>query len=117
MRVVGKEGKSLALHLSAVSAIDAPHLELEIDARVPVGQIAGPTNRAVVPHPVRRPASRARRFFERRTSGMTRALRSPNNPRNVASGRNPGNRYVSDSRFVLHEVSIAESCQLSAPRQ
>ena len=117
MRVVGEEGKSLALHLSAASAIDAPHLELEIDARVPVGQIAGSTNRAVVPPPVCRAASSACRFFERRTSGMTRALRSPNNPRNVASGRNPGNRYASDKRFRLGEVGIAQSCQLSAPHQ
>jgi hypothetical protein len=117
MRVVGEEGKPLALHLSAASAIDAPHLELEIDARVPIGQIAGPTNRAVVPPPVHRPTRRTSRFFERRTSVMTRALRSPNTPRNIASGRTPGNRYASDRRFGFDEVGIVKSCQLFAPRQ
>ena len=92
MRVVGQEGKPLALHLTTASAIDTPHLECEIDARVAVGQIAGMTNRAGVPALMPRSARSARRFFERRTSVMTRALRSPNTPRNVTSGRTPGNR-------------------------
>jgi hypothetical protein len=38
------------------------------------------------------PARAARRFFERRHSAMTRAMRSPNTPTTVDPGRNPGKR-------------------------
>lgn len=109
MRVVGEEGKPLALHLSAASAIDAPHLELERDTRVPVGQIACLTNRAVVPPPMHRPTRRAHRFFERRTSVMTRARGSPPRPRICSSGRKLANRYASSKRLRRGERAIGQS--------
>ena len=113
MRVVGQERESLAFHLATTAASDPPHLELEVDARIPVGQIACSAYRAVVPAAMRRPAAAADRFFERRTSVMTRALRSPNTPRSIVRGRKPENRYASARRIGFDEVGIAISCQIS----
>ena len=92
LRVVGQEGKPRALPLTTASASDTPPRACEIAARVSVGQIAGTTNGAVVPALRHRAARSARRFVEWPTSVMTRALRSPHTPRNVTSGRTPGNR-------------------------
>lgn len=117
MRVVGQKSEPLALHVPATSTIHTPHLEFEVDARVPVGQIARPANRTVVPTPMQRPTRAAQRFFERRTSDMTRALRSPNTPRTVGSGRKAGNLYASERRFGFDEVGIGKSRQICAHRE
>src|SRR5262245_31814119 len=60
-----------------------------------------------------RPARAADRFFERRTSVMTRALRSPNTPWSIARGRKPGNRHASARRIGFDEPDIEISCQVS----
>src|SRR5665213_2430584 len=78
MRVVGEERESLAFHLATTAARDPPHFEFEIDARIPAGQITCSTNGAVIPAVMHCPARAADIFFERRTSLITRALRSPN---------------------------------------
>jgi hypothetical protein len=114
MRVVGQERESLPFHLATAAASDPPCLEFEIDPGIPVGQIACSPCRPVVPAVMRRPARATGRSFERRTSVMPRALRSPNTPRSIARGRNPGNRYPSDRRLGFDEVGIRTSCQLSA---
>ena len=53
--------------------------------------------------------TRHKPFFCRRTRTTIRATGSPNNPRTVASGRAPANRYWSCSRRCL---PIAKSCQV-----
>jgi len=59
----------------------------------------------------------AERFFERRTSVMTRDFESPKTPRTNSSGRKPANRYASSRRLRLREVAIAKSCQFPQHRQ
>ena len=117
VRVVGKECEPLALHLATTAASHPPHLELEIDARIPVGQIACSTYRPVVPAVMHRPTGAADCCFERRMSVMTRALRSPNTPRSIARGRKPANRNASLRCFGFDEVGIRISCQTSAFRK
>ena len=63
MGVVGQERESLAFHLATTAAIDPPHLEFEKDARIPVGQIACLTHRAIVPAVMHRPAGAADFFL------------------------------------------------------
>jgi len=62
-RVVGQEIEPLALHLAAASALHAPNLDLEIDARIAAGQIANLARAPVVPDPVRPTAAAAERFL------------------------------------------------------
>ena len=91
--VVGQELQPLALHVPAALARNAPHLELQEDARVAAGQIANPPRASVVPARMHSTTAAAERFFERRLRVMTRAFGSPNTPRTVGSGRNPGKAY------------------------
>jgi hypothetical protein len=51
----------------------------------------------------------ADRFFERRTSVMTRADESPKTPRTDSSGRKPANRYASSRRLCLGEIAIEKT--------
>ena len=104
-RVVSQEFQALALHLAAAPAIDAPHLELKEDAQAPAGQIARAADLAVIPARPHLPTTAAGRFFDRRTSLMTRACRSPNIPRTCSKGRKPTNRYASRNRRRFVEVA------------
>jgi hypothetical protein len=85
----------LSFHLAAAPAKNPPNLEFQIDPRIATGQIPDAPCRAVVPTRVRSTTLLADRFFERRTSVMTRAFESPKTPRTNSSGRKPGNRYSS----------------------
>ena len=114
-RVVGQEVQPLALHVPATLAPHAPHLELQVDARVATRQIANAPRASVVPARVRSTAAAAERFFERRTRVMTRAFGSPNTPRTVGCGRNPGKAYASHSRRCrFAELAIRKSSQFRA---
>jgi hypothetical protein len=97
-RVVRQKVEPLPLHLAATAALDPPHLQFQKYPRVSAGQIAYPTDLAVVPTHLHATAAPACRFFERRLSVITRAFGSPKIPRTVGSGRKPGNEYVSQSR-------------------
>lgn len=94
-----------------------PHLELEVNADVPTGQVANPPRGAVVETRVNTPAGTTSGFFDRRVSVITRAFGSPKTPRRRACGRKPGNRYVSSRPLDLVEVGIEQSCQISVSRQ
>jgi hypothetical protein len=107
----------LSFHLAAAPAKNPPNLEFQIDPRIATGQIPDAPCRAVVPTRVRSTTLLADRFFERRTSVMTRAFESPKTPRTNSSGRKPGNRYASSRRLRLREAAIAKSCQFPQHRQ
>jgi len=95
--------------------LDAPHLEFEVNARIAAGQIPRAARAPVVPALVRASAAAAERFFERRTRVMTRAFGSPNTPRTVLCGRNPGKAYASHSRRCrFAELAIRKSSQFRA---
>ena len=96
--IVREKLQPLAFHFAATAALHAPHLDLQINARVATGQIANAPRAPVVPPGVNSTATAADRFFERRTRVMTRAFGSPNTPRTVGFGRNPSNAYASHSR-------------------
>jgi hypothetical protein len=104
-RVVRQELQALTLHLAALTAPDAPHLELQEDPQIAGCKIANAPNFAIVPAEVLSSARPARRFFERRTSVTTRACGSPNTPRRSSTGRKPGNRYASSNRRRLVDVT------------
>jgi hypothetical protein len=117
-RVVGKKLQSLALHFAADLALDTPHLEFEVNTRIAAGQIARAPDTPVVPDPVRSPAAATERFFERLRRVMTRAFGSPNTPRTVLCGRNPGKAYASHSRRCrFAELAIGKSSQFRAARK
>src|SRR5215831_7382555 len=114
MRVVSQELELLAFHFATRPAVDAPHVEFEKNARVSAGEIAHATDRAIVPALMLGSASTARRFFERRLSLMMRALKSPNRPRTVATGRKPGKAYASWSRRFRVRAAIRKSRPISS---
>jgi hypothetical protein len=93
-----QEVEPLDLHFPATLAPHPTQLDLHKDARVATRQIANAPRASVVPAHVRSSTATAERFFERRLKVMTRAFGSPNTPRTVGSGRNPGNAYSSQSR-------------------
>ena len=97
--------------------LDAPNLEIEVDAVIGTGQIPDPTGSAVVPRAVRRTALATDRFFPRRTRVMRRARGSPNSPCTRASGRKPGKVYASARRRCLGDWAIRTSCRASPPSQ
>lgn len=114
-RVVGEKREPLALHFSTALALYAPHLEFDVGARIATGEIARLARAPVVPARVRSPAVATKRFFEGRTRLMTRPLESPNTPRTVLCGRNPGKAYVSDSRRCrFANFAIRKSSQFQA---
>jgi len=111
-RVVGQKVETLAFHLAAAPALNAPHLDVQVHARVGTGQVAYPAHLPVVPAGVHLAASPAHRFFERRTRRITRAFGSPKTPVMVSAGRNPGNAYASQRRLRdVREVAIRRTCQ------
>jgi|GEM_PF-6793484 len=71
-RVVGQKLQPLTLHPVTTEAGHPPHLELEVDAIWPAGQIASTPIGAVVPTRAALTAVAADRFFERRTSRTIR---------------------------------------------
>ena len=116
-RVVGQKVELFASHLASTGAAQAPYLEFEVDPRVGAGLVAGASGRAVVPARVRSPAVLADRFFERRTSGMTRVIGSPKMPWMSSRGSKPGKRYASMRRLRLRSVAMAESCHVQRRHQ
>src|SRR5690606_31634497 len=91
-RAVEQPLESLAPHLAAFPAADAPKIHFEVDPVVTRGQIADPARPPVVPAAMLGPTGAADCFFERRFSRMTRAQRSPKTPRSLRTGVNPGKR-------------------------
>ena len=75
-RILRQKRNRLGLHLAALHAIDAPNLELKIDAGVATGQIPYLSMFVVVPAALDMATDAAGRFFERRTSVTTRACGS-----------------------------------------
>jgi len=71
--IVREKGELLALHSSATPARNPADPDSQKDPRVRARQVPHLSLGAVVEDPSRPPARRARRFFERRTSEMTRA--------------------------------------------
>ena len=115
--IVRQEVELLALHGTATPAPDAPDFDLQEDARVAARQIANPPYAPVVPTRMNSPTAPADRFFERRARLMIRAFGSPNTPRTVGCGRNPGNAYASQRRrSLLADLAIPSRCQNPAPR-
>ena len=104
-RVVRQELQALALHLAALAASDAPHLEFQEYAQSAGRKIASPAKLAIVPPGMFSSTRPAGRFFERRTSVTMRACGSPNTPRTFSIGRKPGNRYASSKRRRFVEVT------------
>lgn len=116
VRVVRQKAQSFALHAAIASTADPTSFEFEVNPYIAVRQISNATHPAIVD---RAPSttSLASRFFERRTSVTTRAMRSPKTPRSASQGPNPSNRYASDRRLSLREVAIAKSCPISRGHQ
>ena len=105
--VVGQEIELLAFHLVANPTMHASHFDLQVDTGVATGQVANASSAPVVPARVDSTTTAADRFFERRTSVMTRAFGSPKTPRTVGCGRKSASAYASDSRlFRLTEFAI-----------
>jgi hypothetical protein len=104
-RVVRQELQTLALHLAALAAPDAPYLELQEYAQAASRKISSAANLAIVPPGMFSSACPAGRFFERRTRVTMRACGSPNTPRTSSMGRKPGNRYASSKRRRFVEVT------------
>src|SRR5487761_2409344 len=114
--IVGQKLQPFAFHFAAASALHAPHLDLQEDALVPTREIANASRTSVVPARMNSPATAADCFFERRTRVMTRAFGSPNTPRTVCCGRNPGNAYASHRRrWRFVELAIRTCCPIHAP--
>src|SRR3972149_3369421 len=90
-RIVRQPLQTLPLHSPTTPAIHPPDFHLQVDPLIPAGQTPPPASPPVIPPRLDSPTAPARRFFERRINGMTRALGSPNTPLTVAPGRNPGN--------------------------
>ena len=110
-RVVGQEVEAFPFHFAAAPAMDAPHFDVQVNARVGAGQVAHPAHFPVVPAGIHFSASATHRFFERRRRVMTRAFGSPKIPLTVSAGRNPGKAYASRRRFRVREVAIRRACQ------
>ena len=114
-RIVRQKVEQLALHLAAVTAVEAPHLQFQKNPRVAARQIAHAPYLAIVPAHLGATATATSRFFERRLRRIIRTFGSPNTPCTVCSGRNPGKLYASHSRrrrfaaFVIHL-----GCQIEA---
>ena len=116
-RVLQQKLQSLGLHAATAPTLDAPHLEVEVDAVIGAGQIPNPTGSAIVPSAVWGAALPADRFFPRRTRVTRRARGSPNSPCTRSSGRKPGKVDASARRRRLGAWAIRTSCQVSPPSQ
>src|ERR1022692_3846966 len=116
-RVLKEILQPLALHGAAPPTLNAPHLQIQVNAVVPTGQIPCASPPAVVPAPMHRATGPTDCFFPRRTGVISRACGSPNRPCTVSKGRRPGKRYASARRRALRVLGIAQSCQNLAPRK
>jgi hypothetical protein len=115
-RIVSEEVQLFPLHLATAAAVDAPHLQFQINPRVAARQIAHAPQFAIVPAHLTATAIAAHGFFERRLSLITRAFGSPNTPCTVGSGRNPGKLYASHRRRQRFAVlAIHLGCQIGGP--
>ena len=94
-RVVGQKGKLLLLHLAAAPALDAAHLQIEVDAKRAAREIAYPPALPVVDTRRDTTTGAACRFFPRRSRVTTRAWGSPKTPSRRRQGRKLGKRYAS----------------------
>src|ERR1019366_7184728 len=101
----------------APPTLNAPHLQIQVNAVVPTGQIPCASPPAVVPAPMHRATGPTDCFFPRRTRVISRACGSPNRPCTVSKGRKPGKRYASARRRDLRVLGIAQSCQNLASRK
>lgn len=115
-RVLEKTLQPLALHGTAVPAVDPSHFQLQVNAVAPTRQIPRSTLPPVVPTEMNRPTGTANCFFPRRTRRMSRACGSPKIPWTVCRVRKPGNLYASARRRTLRALGIRTSCQNLAPR-
>jgi hypothetical protein len=97
-RVVCQKVQPFLFHLSAATAIDAPHLQLKQYSHVPAGQVTHLPDFAVVPSHLDAAIASTRCFFDRRFKVTMRTFGSPKTPRTTGSARNPSNEYVSQSR-------------------
>src|SRR5271157_597899 len=104
-RIVGQELHTLTLHLAAMAAIDAPHLELQEHPHATARNIPHPARSAIVPARLLPATCVADCFFDRRTSVMIRAYGSPKTPRTCSTGRKPANRYASANRRRFVELA------------
>src|ERR1700752_2706294 len=115
-RVVCQKIEPFLFHLAAATAINAPHLQLEQDARVPAGQITHLPDFAVVPSHLDAATASTRCFFDRRFKLTMRTFGSPKTPRTTGSARNPSNEYVSQSRRRRFDLlAIQKLCQILNP--
>ena len=105
-RVAGQPIEPFALHGAAAATVKAANVELQVDPERTAREVPDPPFPAVVPAALHSTATPAGRFFDRRRSTMTRACGSPNTPRAVGSGRNPGNAYPSHRRRRLVDLAI-----------
>jgi len=65
-RVVGEKRQPLSLHLPALNAVDASHIDVQEYSRVPAREIPDPSAFLVVEDSVPATTAAARGFFERR---------------------------------------------------
>src|ERR1700741_2703021 len=115
-RGVCQKVEPFLFHFAAATAIDAPHLQLEQDARVPAGQITHLPDFAVVPSHLDAATASTRCFFDRRFKVMMRNFGSPKTPRTTGSTRNPSNEYVSQSRRRRFDsFAIQHLCHILRP--
>src|ERR1700758_459709 len=97
-RIVRQKVELLPLHPAATAAVEPPHLQFEINPRVATRQITHAAQLAIVPAHLHTTTTSANRFFERRSSLITRAFGSPKTPCTVGCGRKPGKQSAPHSR-------------------
>ena len=94
-RIVREPVERLTLHLAAAPTRHPPQLHLQVHTLVAARQIANAPDPLVVVAPVPSATDTACRFFRRRVSETSSAMRSPKTPWTSAPGTTPGNRYAS----------------------
>ena len=112
--VSGQPSQLLSFHFPARPTPHPPNGNLQVDPRVATGQVTNPAELVVVKRAMPTTTGPTECFFPRRWRGRMRTFGSPNTPRTVARGRNPGKRYVASSRRC---VRIRHLCQLFSGRQ
>src|SRR5437868_3188922 len=105
-RIVGEKVEPLALHSIAATTANASYLEPQVHTHRAVGQIPALPLPPIVPAHAHLAALAADRFFARRRRARMRPCGSPKNPRTIASGANPGNRYASQRRRLRIDLTI-----------
>ena len=116
-RVLQQKLQPLALHAAAPAAVDAPHLQIEVNAILahradPAPVVAGGrTSPNALSHTFRRP------FFSPPYQTDKPRVRITKDPVDGMRGRKPGNRYASATRRGLRALGIRPSCQNFLPRR